>query len=51
MPLAMPVNVVMPGFVNEGLKRGSEATKPGGGGGGVCRYGRGTTPPHTVGIF
>ena len=34
MPLALPVTVVMPGFVNVGLKRGSEVTEPGGGGGG-----------------
>ena len=50
MPLAMPVTVVMPGFVNEGLKRRSEATERGGGGG-YAGMGVGTTPPPTVGIF
>ena len=32
VPLAMPVTVVQPGFVNGGPKRGSEATESGGGG-------------------
>ena len=31
VPLAMPVTVVIPGFVNEGLKRGSEAPERGDG--------------------
>ena len=45
----MPVTVVMPGFVNKGLKRRSEATERGGGG--YASMGGGTTPPPTVGIF
>ena len=34
VPLAMPVTVVQPGFVNGGPKRGSEATERGEGVGG-----------------
>ena len=43
-PLAMPVTVVQPGFVNRGPKRVSEATKRGEGVGGGF-------PPLTVGRF
>ena len=46
MPLAMPVTVVMPGFVNEGLKRGSEATERGEG----MQVCLGGTSPPTVRI-
>ena len=38
----MPVTVVMPGFVNEGLKRGSEATEWGEG----TQVWEGDTPSH-----
>ena len=38
----MPVTVVMPGFVNEGLKRGSEATERGEG----TQVWEGDTPSH-----
>ena len=41
-PLAVPVTVVQPGFVNGGPKRGSEATERGEGVGGGF-------PPPTVG--
>ena len=44
MPLAMPVTVVQPGFVNGGPKRGSKATERG-------RVWEGVSPSHGREIF